>query len=161
MKRKPVLVKNGSTLYLRLVVLALGAVVLATCLFVLPPVIATDKTGMYRPILLGLYVTAVPFFYALYHTLKLLGYIDKNTAFSDLSVDALRRIKYCGVTIAGLFAAGSPYIYHVADKDDTPGVLAIALVIIGASIAVAVFAAVLERLLQNAIAIKSENDLTV
>jgi hypothetical protein len=40
-------------------------------------------------------------------------------------------------------------------------VIAIGLVIVGASVAVAVFAAVLQRLLENAIAIKSENDLTV
>jgi hypothetical protein len=49
----------------------------------------------------------------------------------------------------------------VANKDDAPGVLALALVIIIASAAVSVFAAVLQRLLQNAIAIKTENDLTV
>jgi hypothetical protein len=93
--------------------------------------------------------------------MKLLNYVDKNKAFSDLSVKALRAIKYCGVIIAGLFAAGSPYVFYVADKDDAPGVFAIALVIIGASVAVAVFAAVLERLLRDAIAIKKENDLTV
>jgi hypothetical protein len=90
-----------------------------------------------------------------------LNYIDKNIAFSDLSVLALKNIKHCGITIAGLFAVGSPYIFYVADKDDAPGLFAIALVFIGASVSVAVFAAVLQRLLQNAIDIKRENDLTV
>lgn len=68
---------------------------------------------------------------------------------------------YRWILIAALFAAGLPYIYYVADKDDAPGVVAIALVIVGASLAVAVFAGVLQRLLQNAIDIKAENDLTV
>jgi hypothetical protein len=50
---------------------------------------------------------------------------------------------------------------YVAQKDDAPGLFALALVFIGASFSVAVFAAVLQQLLQNAIAIKKENDLTV
>jgi hypothetical protein len=54
-----------------------------------------------------------------------------------------------------------PYIVYVADKDDPPGATAIGLVIIVASCVIAVFAAVLQKLLQNAIEIKSENDLTV
>ncbi len=153
--------ERGSTIFLRLAVLAMGLVVLAACVFALPAGINSESIGYYRPLLWGLYVPAIPFFYALYQTMKLLHYIDQNTAFSDLSVKALHAIKYCGVIIAGMFAAGSPYIYQVAEKDDAPGVLAIGLVVIGASISVAVFAAVLQRLLINAIAIKSENDLTV
>jgi hypothetical protein len=54
-----------------------------------------------------------------------------------------------------------PYIFYVADRDDAPGVSVIGFIIIFASFVIAVFAAVLERLLQNAIEIKSENDLTV
>lgn len=161
MKQKAPLVPNGSTLFLRLVVLSFAACILGLCLIALPIGIATDRLHVYRWILVGLYVPALPFFYAIYQTMKLLGYIDNNTAFSDASVRVLKNIKYCGSVIAGLFCAGMPYIYYVANKDDAPGVIAVALVIIGASIAVAVFATVLQRLLQNAIDIKMENDLTV
>lgn len=153
--------KRGSTLFLKSVVILLGIGVLALCIFVLPVGIRTDNTGMYGPILLGLYVTAIPFFIALYQTMKLLSYIDKDKAFSDLSVRALKYIKYCGVAISTMFATGMPYIFYVADKDDAPGVVALGLVIIFASFVIAVFAAVLQSLLQNAIDIKSENDLTV
>jgi capsular polysaccharide biosynthesis protein len=45
--------------------------------------------------------------------------------------------------------------------DDAPGAIVIGLVIIFASIVIAVFAAVLEKLLRTAIDIKSENDLTI
>ncbi|HET8574797.1 MAG TPA: DUF2975 domain-containing protein [Candidatus Paceibacterota bacterium] len=153
--------KKGSTWFLRGVVCLVGIAALALCLFVLPIGLRGDATGMYKPIVLGMYVSAIPFFWALYQTLKLLGYVDKNTAFSELSVRALKNIKYCAFVVSGLYTIGTPYIFHVADKDDAPGVVAITLVIIFASFVIAVFAAVLQRLLQNAIEIKSENDLTV
>jgi hypothetical protein len=153
--------KRGSTLFLRATVLAMGLAVLALCVFALPAGISSDNTGDYRPILIGMYLPAIPFFIALHQTLKLLGYIDKNKAFSELSVKTLKVIKYCALTISGLFAAGMPYVFLVADQDDAPGVILIGLILVFAPIVVAVFAAVLQRLLQSAIAIKSENDLTV
>lgn len=153
--------KQGSTLILRGAVLSIGLIVLALCVYVLPIGIRAEDAGGYRPILLGLYAPAIPFFVALYQAMNLLGYIDKNKAFSDLSVKALNTIKYCALVISALFAAGMPYIYIVAERDDAPGVILIGLVFIGASLVVAVFAAVLQQLLQNAIAIKSENELTV
>lgn len=54
-----------------------------------------------------------------------------------------------------------PFVYFLAEKDDAPGLIIIGFVPIFASIVIAVFAAVLQRLLQEAINIKSENDLTV
>jgi hypothetical protein len=62
--------------------------------------------------------------------LKLLSCIDKNRAFSDLAVRALRDIKYCAIVISALYTAGMPYIVYVADKDDAPGVTALGFVII-------------------------------
>lgn len=49
----------------------------------------------------------------------------------------------------------------MAERDDAPGIIVIGLIIIFASMVIAVFAAVLQKLLKEAIAIKSENDLTV
>jgi hypothetical protein len=153
--------KPGSTLFLKIAVILLGVAVLALCIFALPATIGEISMDGYDPILLGMYVPAAPFFFALYQAMKLLSYIDKNKAFSDLSVVALRKIKYCAAIIGALYAAGMPYIFHIADLDDAPGVVAIALVIIFASIAVATFAATLQKLLKDALDIKSENELTV
>jgi hypothetical protein len=153
--------KKGSTYFLRAAIFVIGGIVLALCIFVLPAGISSDHTGYYRPILIGMYVPAIPFFIALYQALKLLNYIDKNTAFSELGVTALKNIKYCALIIAGMYALGMPYIYYAANRDDAPGVVAIGLVIVFASFVIAVFAAVLQKLLQNVIAIKSENELTV
>ncbi|MBI1833506.1 MAG: DUF2975 domain-containing protein [Candidatus Andersenbacteria bacterium] len=153
--------KRGSTMFLRGVIFAIGIGVLALCIFVLPAGISSDKTGYYRPILLGMYLPAIPFFVALYQALNLLKYIDKNKAFSPLSVKALKNIKYCALIISALYVAGMPLIIYAADRDDAPGAVAIGLVIIFASFVIAIFAAVLQALLQNVIEIKSENDLTV
>ena len=54
-----------------------------------------------------------------------------------------------------------PLLYLMAEIDDAPGIILIGMVIIFASLVVAVFAAVLQRLLKEAIYIKLENDLTV
>jgi hypothetical protein len=153
--------KRGSTLFLRgvIVLMALGA--LAICIFALPVALRSDVTGLYQPIALGMYVAAIPFFIALYQSMKLLGLIDKNNAFSELGVKALKNIKYCGITIAGLFIAGMPIIFRAGDKDDAPGVVAFALIIIFASFVIATFAGVLQKLLQNVVDIKNENELTV
>ena len=54
-----------------------------------------------------------------------------------------------------------PYIFIVAEEDDAPGVVLIALIVIFASFIIATFAALLQKLFKEALAIKSENELTV
>ena len=147
--------------FLKAVIVLIGLGVLALCVFVLPAGIRSDQTGAYRPILAGFYVPAIPFFVALYQALKLLGFIEKNKAFSEFSVSALKKIKYCALIISVLFTVSMPYIFYVAELDDAPGVALIGFVIIFASFVIGVFAAVLQKLIQNAVDIKSENDLTV
>jgi hypothetical protein len=157
----PNIMKKGSTLFLKGVIYAIGLGVLILCIFVFPRIIGEFQIGGYDPILIGMYVPAIPFFIALYQSLKLLGYIDGNNTFSELSVQSLRKIKYCGVAISTLYILGMPYIFYVADKDDAPGVVGIACIIIFASFVIGTFAAVLEKLLKNVLEIKSENELTV
>ena len=155
--------KISSTFFLKGVIITIGLVVLAICIFVLPNGIRSELSGDfdYGYIFLGMYIPAVPFFFALYQAFNLLTYIDHDKAFSEFSVKALKNIKYCGLIISGMYFAGMPYIFHVADRDDAPGVAAIGFIIIGSSFVIAVFAAVLQKLLQNGMEIKSENDLTV
>ncbi|MBU2661304.1 DUF2975 domain-containing protein [Bacillus cabrialesii] len=156
-----------STLFLKIAVILIGIPILALCIFAVPR-IATHTAEVfpnmaYIPYLvfIFLYVSAIPFYFALYQAFKLLSFIDKNKAFSKMSVRALKNIKYCAVTISTLFAAGMPIFYLMAEIDDAPGIIVIGLVIIFASMVIAVFAAVLQKLLKEAIDIKSENDLTV
>ncbi|MGM0854738.1 MAG: DUF2975 domain-containing protein [Bacillota bacterium] len=48
-----------------------------------------------------------------------------------------------------------PFTFIIAQWDDASGLVLIGMVIVGVSLVIAVFAAVLERLLQEAITIKS------
>lgn len=154
---------RGSTLTLRIAIVCIGLAALAFLGFVVPSGIRAELEGDfdYGYILVGLCLTAIPFLVALLESLKLIGYIDANKAFSPASVQTLKRIKYCALVISGLFVAGMPYIFYLADKDDAPGVAALGFIIIGVSFVIGAAAGVFQRLLQNAIDIKSENDLTV
>jgi hypothetical protein len=156
-----------STLFLRAAVVVLGVIALGLGLIILSEIYkGFDKEfpsiGYLKYPIIGILSAAfIPFFAALYQTMKLLTFIDTNKAFSSLSVTALRRIKYCGYVISGLFIILMPFVYMVAEVDDAPGLIIVGTVIAFAPMAIAVFAAVLEKLLQSAIAIKTENDLTV
>ncbi|MFC4404056.1 DUF2975 domain-containing protein [Gracilibacillus xinjiangensis] len=155
------------TLFLKIAVFLMAVPVLALCIFVIPGL--TVGVGEFIPEFsfwvqvasIGIYLSAILYFLVLYQSLKLLRYIDKNKAFSKLSVTALKYIKYYAATISMLFLLAMPLVYIVAEKDDAPGLIIIGMVIALAPMVVAVFAAVLQKLLKNAMEIKTENDLTV
>ncbi|MBU8906659.1 DUF2975 domain-containing protein [Desertibacillus haloalkaliphilus] len=159
--------KRGSTAFLKIAVILIGIPVLILCIFLVPRIanfaaeLYPDMAFIKYLVLINLYATAIPFYFALYQAFKLLSYIDQNKAFSSISVKALRKIKYCAITISILYVLGMPLFYLIAEIDDAPGIIIIGMVLIFASMVIAVFAAVLQRLLQEAIHIKSENDLTV
>ncbi|TBL69950.1 DUF2975 domain-containing protein [Paenibacillus thalictri] len=159
--------KRGTTLFLKTAVIVIGIPILAVCIFLMPRI--GDFAGELYPelaymkslVLIDMYAAAIPFYFALYQAFKLLSYIDKNQAFSELSVKALNNIKYGAITISTLYLLGMPLYYLMGKKVDPPSFIPMGLLLIFASLVIAVFAAVLQRLLQEAIDIKSENDLTV
>jgi len=156
-----------STLFLKIAVVLLGFPVLAICIFLVPELgdvsseLLPDVAFIQYLVSAIFYASAIPYFFALFQAFKLLRYIDKNEAFSNLSVKALRKIKYCAITISGLHVLVLPLFYLFAEIDDAPGVIFVGLIVPFASMVIAVFAAVLQKLLKEAIDIKSENDLTV
>jgi hypothetical protein len=112
------------------------------------------------PFLAYVYTASIAFFVALYQAVKVLGYAGRNQVFSQEAVKALRTIKYCAIAIIG-FVAVSVVFMPFSDPDDgPPGVVMRALVTFG-SIVVVAAAAMFERVLQKAVDIKAENDLTV
>ena len=110
------------------------------------------------PFLAYAYLASIPFFVALYQAFKVLGYIGQNKAFSPVTVKALRTIKLCALAIIG-FVAVSVISMPFSDPDDRPPGVVMRLLITFGSIVVATTAAMCERVLQNAVDRKSENDL--
>ncbi|CAM4182879.1 DUF2975 domain-containing protein [Saccharibacillus endophyticus] len=159
--------ERGTTLFLKAAVVLIGLPILAIYIFVVPNIgnfaaeLYPEYTSIRIWVWIDLYATAIPFYFALVQAFKLLVHIEHKRAFSDLAVQALKKIKYCGIGVGGLFAIGMPLFYLMAERDDAPGIIVIGMVIIFACLVIAVFAAVLQKLLQEAIAIQLENELTV
>lgn len=159
--------KQLSNWFLRAAIFFIGAAVLAICIFALPSIWkggSAEYPEASRALLatIGImYAAAIPFFIGLWQALKLLALIDRKKAFSELSIKALKNIKYCALVIAALYVINVPLLFPIAQADDAPGLILVGMAFACAPIAVAVFATLLQRLLQDALAIKSENDLTV
>jgi len=66
---------RGSTLFLRITIILIATLVLLVCIYGIPRVVGQFDIGGYDPILLGLYLPAIPFFVALYQAMRLLRYI--------------------------------------------------------------------------------------
>ena len=103
----------------------------------------------------------IPVFIALYQAVKVLGYIGRNAVFSQAAVRALRTIRWCALAVIGFVAAEEAFIVLNHGSDDAAGGIMMGVFIAFGSIVVAAAAAMFERILQNAVDIKSENDLTV
>lgn len=157
--------KKGSTLFLKVVILLIASVALAGMIR-FPQIEGRaanlDLISIYKdPFIIYIYISSIPFFVALFQTFKLLGYIEQNKTFSKNSVKSLRNIKYCAITIISFLIVAIFYIRVMAQGDDPAGPTMIGFIAIFTSAVIATTAAVFERLLQNAVDIKSENDLTV
>ena len=153
-------------MFLQGVIVLIGIVVLAILITVpLKEGRAThlDLFSIYAdPFILYGYAASIAFFIALYKAFRLMGYIGNNKVFSSNSVQALRSIKYCAITLGILIVIAGLYINFSHHPDDDPaGFIAVCIVTTFASVVVATAAAVFEKILQNAIDMKSENDLTI
>ena len=159
--------KRSSTIFLQVVIVLIGIGALALMLW--EPHLegrnahATVFEIYFKdPFLAYAYIASIAFFVALFQAFTLLGYIRQNKVFSLDSVRALRTIKHCAMALVVMIGAAVAYLFiAVRGKDDIAGGVAMGLAMIFVSVVIATAAAVFERLLQNAVNIKSENDLTV
>lgn len=161
--------KKTSTTFLQIVIGLIGLGVLALLLW--EPWLegvnanATGISDIYfdDPFLAYIYLGSVPFFVALYKAIRLLGYAGQNKIFSVEAVRALRTIKYCALIIAAAIVGADSFIMIMARKtgDDGAGAIMLGIISTFVSIIVAIVAVVFEKILQKAVEMKSENDLTV
>lgn len=113
------------------------------------------------PFLVLVYIGSIPFFMALYQAFKVLRYAGQNKIFSRAAVKALRTIKYCAIAIVGFVVIEEIFIMLNHGSDDAAGGVFMGILITFGSVVIATATAIFERILQNAVDIKSDNDLTV
>ena len=112
------------------------------------------------PFLAFAYIASTPYFVALIQVFKFLEYVKQNQVFSLKAVKTIRIIKYCAISIIGFTAIGEIFIM-LSNSDDPAGGVFIGFLIAFGSIVIATFAIISEKVLQNAVDIKSKNDLIV
>jgi len=158
--------KRSSTIFLQIVIVLIGIGALALLLW--EPQIegvnahATNFEIYFKdPFLALVYIGSIPFFVALYQAFKVLGYAGQNKICSQAAVKALRTIKYCALATIGFVVVEEIFIMLNHGSDDPAGGVFMGVLITFGSIVIATAAAMFERILQNAVDIKSENDLTV
>lgn len=157
--------KRGSTLFLKFS-LVLIAFIAVFALIRFPQTEGRakdlDLISIYAdPLIIYSYIAVVPFFIALYQLFKLLGYVDKNKVFSEAAVKAVKTIKYCALSIPLFIFLALVYIRLFVHGDDVAGPTGLGIIVSFIFIVFATGAGVFQRILQNAVDIKSENDLTV
>ncbi len=159
--------KKSSTIFLQGVIVLLG--IGTSALLLWEPWIegvnahATTLSQIYfdDPFLVLVYLGSIPFFVALYQSFKLLRCARENKVFSEAAVKTLRTIKYCALSIIGFVVVEEIFIMLNHGNDDAAGGVFMGVLITFGSIVIATLATMFERILQNAVDIKSENDLTV
>jgi len=157
--------KRSSTSFLKVVIYLVAIIALAIMIrFPQTEGRATnlDLISIYSdPFIIYGYIASIPFFVALHQAIKLLGLVERNEIFSQAAVRIVRNIKYCALAIPVLIIGAQIFIVLNADGDDFAGPVALGIYATFASVVIATAVAVLQRLLQNAVDMKSENDLTV
>jgi hypothetical protein len=157
--------KKGSTLFLKFVICAIGAGVLAGLLwFPLTEGRAAnlDLISIYKdPFIIYIYIGSISFFAGLYQAFKLLNLIEANKAFSQGAIDKLKNIKFASLNLIGFIVLALLYIRFVVHGDDLAGPTMLGIVVSFVVAVIATAAAVFQKLLQNALDLKKENDLTV
>jgi len=157
--------KKGSTLFLKIVILLIAIGALASMIW-FPQTEGRaahlDLISIYAdPFIIYGYIASIPFFVGLYQAFKLLNFIDARKAFSQGAVNTLRNMKFASLSLIGFILLAEVYIRFFAHGDDPAGPTMLGFIVSFAAAVIATAAAVFQRLLQNAVDIKSENDLTV
>ena len=157
--------KKGSTLFLKIVICLIATATFVGMLW-FPQTEGRaanlDLISIYKdPFIIYIYISSTSFFVGLYQAFRLLNFIEANKAFSQGAVNTLKNMKFASLSLIGFIALAVFYIRFAANGDDPAGPTALGIIVSFAVAVIAIAAAVFQKLLQNAVDIKSENDLTV
>src|SRR3989344_8903451 len=153
------MLKRSSTLFLKLVLCSIAIIVLAG-LIVFPQTEGRAANlsliSIYKdPFIIYIYIGSIPFFVGLYQAFKLLNFIDTSNAFSQGAVNTLKAMKFASLSLIGFITLALFYIRFFTHGDDPAGPTALGILVSFAAAVIATAAAVFQKLLQNAVDIKS------
>jgi hypothetical protein len=119
-----------------------------------------DTAYFLIPFLVCAYGFCIAFSVALYQAYKLLTYIEKNNAFSELSLKSLKIIKKCAFTVIFLILLGivSLKVLAKVTGGDAAGPISLCLMGILATSIITAIVDALQKPLKNILELKPEND---
>lgn len=121
-----------------------------------------DVLSIYSdPLIIYIYIASIPFFVGLYQAFKLLSLIEGNKAFSQSAVDTLKKMKFASLGLIIAIAFAVLYVRFFLKGDDPAGPTMLGMITALIFGVIATAATVFQKLLQSAVDLKSENDLTV
>lgn len=160
--------KRSSTIFLQIVVVFIGLGTLALLLW--EPHLegrnahaTTFEIYFKDPFLACVYLASVAWFVILYQAIRSLQFVKQDKMFSPANVKALKTIKYCAIFLIGCGVLFETYINIVMRRieEDIAGGVAMGLMVIFTFTIIATAAGMFQRVVQQGLELKSENDLTV
>ena len=109
------------------------------CCQVSDDVVRQSPEVMYlkNPILLGMYATAIPFFYAIYATIKIIFTAEKESIYAEEIKGFLTQISYCAAVIILLYIAGFTILDVSKALPPIVAILGVMIIIISSIVATA------------------------
>lgn len=160
--------KHSSTLFLKavLVLLILGALIIILRFPLTEGRAANlDLLSIYTdPLIIFMYIASIPFFVGVFYAFKLLRLIEANKVFTQGAINILGKMKLASLLLIGFIALGVLYIRFIAPhgvEDDPAGPTMLGFLVSFGVAVIATAITIVQKLLQNAVDIKSEHDLTV
>jgi len=151
--------------WLKWMVVIAAAVVLVLSFWVVPSLgkdavcVNPELHYMFFPCLIFIWITAIPFYMALWKSWHICDRISKDQSFCEKNAVALKHISILAIIECILYLMGA-FVLLLGNLLH-PGILLIILFIQFVGVSIAILAATLSHLVKKASDMKSENDLTI
>ncbi len=115
-----------------------------------------NATNLYEiylndPFLILVYIGSVPFFLGLYKVFKILTYIKQDKVFSQDTIEAVKKIKHCAMTVIVFVILEEIFIISNHGNDDPIGGVFIGAIIIFCSVVIFAITSIFENILEETI----------
>lgn len=151
--------------WLKLVIVFAGLIGAFLCLLIAPALgqdtalMYPEFDYMYWPCLIFIWITAVPFYFALYHAWLICQEISKDNSFCIENAKRLQDISKLALSECILYLAAAVLLFILNLLH--PSILLFTLFIIFVGISISIASAALSHLVEKAAELKKENELTI